>query len=278
MASNSNISQTAWITAYRRSFSDIPYAKDIFRIVDEMWEESGPAPIPEDIKQPEWAGLSEARFKMVDRLIIEQNPRQILEIAAGFSSRGLIFGSKKITYVEFDLPEITKNKSQMVTAIASKNGIDASTLSIESGDALSRDDLNNVCAHFDESTPLVIVSEGLLGYLSFADKEILANNIKSVLHRFGGVWITPDIVWPQEKIKPGYMESLDKIINVPVSQNRFESTEAAKLFFERLGFVVESRSFTEVASQLTSPKMTHQTERSTLELVGDSMAFVLKIR
>ena len=100
------------------------------------------------------------------------------------------------------------------------------------------------------SSKIAIISEGLLPYLSIEDLEKLGKHILLILKEHWGVWITPDINYliknkiKQELIKQfkTFVEYLSKITNLnlfEILQPKFETTEEAKNFFERLWFKIE---------------------------------------
>jgi len=82
------ISPTAKLVAYLRTFSDIPYAKEI---ADESESEKAFRELTEESAKsmvrlaPYW----EARYKGTNQVLTKHGITQILEIAAGLSPRGL---------------------------------------------------------------------------------------------------------------------------------------------------------------------------------------------
>lgn len=278
------IGPTAWMIAYRRTFSDIPYAQEIFDVVEKIRTDNNEPSVPDELKKPERSPLFEARYKLVGRLISDSNTDQILEIASGLSPRGLDMTSNRtIRYVEVDLLEVMKLKRQVVDTIKKHLPTDTSkNLFLEVGDALNKNDLINASNHFEKDKPLTVINEGLLAYLTLEEKTILATNIHALLSLFGGVWITPDIVWPENKkvgiASDDYIKDMQKLTRVSINQNRFKSEQEAKVFFESMGFEIESHPFTEIYNQLTSPKNLGQTHEDLEELIGTSVVFVMRAK
>ena len=62
------IAPTAWIVAYRRTFTDIPFSQEIFQELDAIREKQG-TKIPEDVRTPELTPQLEARYKLLNRLL-----------------------------------------------------------------------------------------------------------------------------------------------------------------------------------------------------------------
>jgi O-methyltransferase involved in polyketide biosynthesis len=101
---------TAWLVAFRRTFSDIPFSKEIFTELDTL-RKTHFLEITDELLEPKFSPQFEARHKIIDRLILTQSANQILEIAAGFSGRGMTMSeNSSIKYVEFDLPDVIKDK------------------------------------------------------------------------------------------------------------------------------------------------------------------------
>lgn len=86
------ISPTAWLVAYQRTLSDIPLSVEIFDELQAIVKQTRAASEIESLeklKSPELTPVWEARFKIVNHLLKVYHPDQVLEIAAGFSPRGL---------------------------------------------------------------------------------------------------------------------------------------------------------------------------------------------
>jgi hypothetical protein len=83
------IGPTAWMIAYRRTFTDIPYSQEIFNAFEEIRKEFNLSEIPVELRKIERTPLFEARYKLVGLLISKFATNQILEIASGVFSKGL---------------------------------------------------------------------------------------------------------------------------------------------------------------------------------------------
>ena len=82
------ISSTAIVTSYPRIFTDIPYEKEIYEWLSNHCKD-------EVALYKNMATEIEARYKLTNKLLDKSGMKQVVEIAAGYSSRGLIF-SKRI--------------------------------------------------------------------------------------------------------------------------------------------------------------------------------------
>lgn len=252
------ISPTAWSVAYRRTFSDIPYSQEIFEEMEKIRVKNGDPELPKELKTPEISPQLEARYKLVNNLLRETGAEQIIEVASGFSPRGLELSSNKnIEFVEVDLAGIMSQKQKIATAI--KNEELPSNLHLEVGNALDLASLETAIKYFKSDKPIAVVNEGLMRYLNFEQKSAYAKNVHSLLKRFGGVWITPDITLKgimdrENAIAKNKNKRIKKITGINIDLNCFENVDQAQEFFENLGFTIERHNFLEVVNELASPQ------------------------
>lgn len=275
------ISPTAWTVAYCRTFSDIPYSKEIYDELEKNRIKSNAPDLPDEYKFLDMAPLFEARHKLINKLVLEQGYSQILDIAAGLTLRGLeMTRNEDIEYVEVDLPEIIKQKRSIVRAILKKEKITSrKNLHLEIGNALSIKDLKKAAKLFDKDKPIIIITEGLLRYLDFPEKTIVANNVKALLKTFGGVWITPDIIY-KRNLSPAFVannERVSKLTGINIEANKFSSIDAAQTFFKDLGFKIQFYGFLEVLSDLVSPARLKMSQKDVKEIIGPRIIFVMKL-
>jgi O-methyltransferase involved in polyketide biosynthesis len=282
------ISPTAWGVAYRRTFTDIPYSVEIFEELQEIMKRTKSAAELEQLeslKYPEMTPMFEARYKLVNRLLKENNAKQILELAAGFSQRGIEMAQDPLVeYVEVDLPGVIAEKRGIVEKlIADKKIPEQQNLHINEGSALDIRDLSKAAESF-RNEPIAVVNEGLLRYLNFDEKATVARNVHELLERFGGVWITPDITLREglfgqtdEKMK-AQTDRVQKLVGVDFSKNVFDNEEAAIKFFGELGFDVERHAFTEMTDELVSPEKLGLSPDQVERLIGRWVVFVMRIK
>lgn len=159
-------------------------------------------------------------------------------------------------------------------------------LYFEAGDVLDREDMITAVSHFHigDGPIIIIINEGLLRYLTHDQKKIMAGNIKYLLERLGGCWITPDINSPYfnqsdpisglERIKAreDYLQSKG------VYTQSFESVAVAKSFFEELGFFVEQRFFKEVFPEMVSTSLLNVSQDELENGVGSQISFVMRCK
>ncbi|MCX6762792.1 MAG: hypothetical protein NT093_03370 [Candidatus Moranbacteria bacterium] len=272
------ISPTAMIVAYFRTFSDIPFSKDIF---DEL-KKRKPDQMDFSYIPGSRAVLFEARHKIVDFLIKKMNFKQVLEMSAGFSPRGLdMTRNPDFMYVETDLPGIMGEKKKIAKKIISKYNLSRLNLRFSEANALDRNQVTKATRYFSEGG-IAVVSEGLVRYLSHPEKTKLAKNVKELLAERGGIWIVPDIEVRKKLLNnPSYQNSTKKIskeTGTDIRRNMFADVPDAKNFFEKLGFVVKIHNLSKVVKNLHSVKKLSLTSKETKERIGMLVPFVLKLR
>ncbi len=235
------VAPTAITVAYYRTFTDIPYSQEMFELLGGDPKYAGPKEI---------APMFEARYKLTDRLLKDADARNVLEIASGYSPRGMEFvRNPDVTYVETDMPDVLRGKR----VIAQRLHATSENLFFEEANALDLDALSRAAEHF-KSGPIAIVNEGLLRYLTMDEKANLARNVHALLERFGGVWITPDITIESEQPPQGTNEYMKNLTGKDIPRNGFTDVASAVAFFENLGFSVERHHYKEMLDSLVSLK------------------------
>jgi O-methyltransferase involved in polyketide biosynthesis len=122
----------------------------------------------------------------VERAIEARVATQVLEVAAGLSPRGWRFAQRYgpcITYIEADLPAMAERKRRALQRI----GTLGEHHRVVDVDALKPDgpgSLAALTAELDPDAGLMIVTEGLLGYLSTADMSALWERFAALASTF----------------------------------------------------------------------------------------------
>jgi O-methyltransferase involved in polyketide biosynthesis len=283
--SHERISPTAWGLAWRRTFTDIPYSAEIYEQL-KLRHAIGEGDFAKVIVAPELTPMFEARYKLCNKLLEQTGIKQVLEIAAGFAPRGLeLTKDSTNTVVELDLPNVIREKKEVIENILGKES--RSNLHLAEGNALSKNDFTKAVSLF-QAGEIAVINEGLLRYLSHAEKTSVARNILSILKERGGVWITPDIplVGAFEKLYSRSKEAnkltadVNKMTGLNES-NYFKDETEAVAFFEKLGFTIEKHSFTEVFDQLSSPGILSLPKdgiRGAIECSEHAVVFVMRAK
>lgn len=278
---HSRVAPTAWGVSYLRTFSDIPLSQEFFDALNTSIQAQGEPDIATRASRDHLAPQLEARYKLVDKLILATGTSQVVELASGVATHGinLARSNPELSYVEVDLPDVVKEKR----AVIDKLGIATPpNLTIAEGNALSEDDIRKAITGFDTEKPLTVVNEGLMRYLTFDEKTVLAQTVHKLLSEYGGYWVTPDISLRQalareDAVASGHTEGLKQTTAIDINKNVFEDEQHAKEFFEGLGFAVERHSFLEVTDQLVSPERLGMSAEEVQRLNEPCVAFLMRV-
>jgi O-methyltransferase involved in polyketide biosynthesis len=201
-------------------------------------------------------------------LIGESGATQVLELASGYSLRGLdLTQTGTLHYVETDLRYVVTTKLELLEEVRRRHNIAPRPLhAVKVADALDLGQLEDAAAGFDRGRPLVILCEGLVGYLTREETGRLTRNIRSLLGEFtGGCWIVPDFAFkremaslPPERIR--LREAVTGITQRQLDASAFEDGDELAAFFHGAGFdmqvcsqVDKTTSFSTIAALDLSP-------------------------
>ena len=273
------ISPTAWGPAWKRSLTDIPYALEVFLEFDsfrnsERQEIAKAYDMKEGIEN---TPFFEARHLILNKIIKEIEPSQIIELASGLTPRGLeAVVNSEVMFIEMDLASIINDKKYIVHKISSGANIQGELI-CHSGNILEKESLLQALSYFDFKKEITFITEGLLYYLNKKEQILLSRLIREALLVTGGIWITPDITF-----KEGYpgLGSGSRYANLTDSgdfeENVFLDEDDAQNFFEQLGFQVERRRYEEVADELVSPERLMLDQKTVREQMNWMRVFVMK--
>lgn len=269
-----DISPTAIVTSYPRIFTDIPYEKEIFNWLEKNC-------LTEVALYKNLAPEIEARYKLINKILNKSYIKQVLELAAGYSSRGLIYSKKGYKYIEMDLENVSQNKKKILESIYKNT---PKGLNIVSGNALKKEDFNKCKKYFKKNNPIAIINEGLLRYLTFEEKRIVAKNIYDILKQYNGIWITSDVT-PKKFLKSQNeaLKDFNKGVSTITSRNnlndRFEDIKHVKNFFGEMGFeIIEVHKFNEVKDELYSINKLNIIDDKIEKTLEDAIVVVMKVK
>ncbi len=243
---------TAKIAAYYRQFSDIPFAKEVARRIgaDEAFETIVREHGLERDKLASYAPMFEARYKSLGNLIEKSGCDQVLELASGYSLRGLDLTQRSaLRYIETDLPDVVATKLALLDDVRREHAIASSPRHVVTiADALVLEWLRAATDALDHGAPLLVLCEGLIGYLTREETERLASNVRALLGAFGrGTWICPDFSFrtelanlPVERVR--LRTAVTGITERQLDASAFEDEADLEAFFARVGFEVGVRS------------------------------------
>ena len=198
----------------------------------------------------------ENRYWSIDQLMEELTMKNILELASGYSFRGLEkIKQKGVHYIDTDLPEVVKMKREIISSLQQESENPEGMLELIPLNALDEAHFREIASRFADGE-MVIVNEGLMMYLDLQEKEKLCKIIHGILKERGGYWITADI-YLKNKFRKLDLKLDDQtrafFEHHRIEENRFESFQEAEAFFRRMGFVIDREAKVE-RSKLSSLK------------------------
>lgn len=245
------ISPTAKMVSYYRTFSDIPYAKDISVAIGG--KEEALAILGDDLSTGVkiFAPFFEARYKCFQRYFCLY--KNVIELAVGTSiERGLfISNNAENCYIGTDLPEMITEIKPLLARFA---GTETDNHFLEPVNAVSFEEMAAAAGNLGDRRNVLIMNEGLLGYLSMEEQAECAENVRRILQTYGGRWVTTDVydLESNERLcaESGSefrfliertTNSLNKLTGRIRANNYFLDANAAIRFFNNIGFEVERR-------------------------------------
>jgi O-methyltransferase involved in polyketide biosynthesis len=284
---NEEISPTARYVAHIRTFTDIPYAKEIAE--ESQAERDFQALAGESAKSViQFTPILEARYKATDQIIAQRHITQALEIAAGLSPRGLAMTENTdVIYVATDLPQILAQIKTLAEAILAKLHTQRPNLYFRVVNALDRDELLQAVSPFQPGRPIAIITEGLLPYLTQAEKETLAANIHDLLKQYGGIWITPDAsakqLWKHlaqddKNYAKQRIRNISGATGIDFEKNIFVDEDDMRQFFIKAGFTIEEYPHTSILEELSSIDILNLNRETVLEVLRVPKTLILTAR
>ena len=257
MTSFDKISPTALLVTYARQFSDIPYAAEISDLVNaqsvvKQYATNG----IEDLKY--FAPVMEARYKAVNWLLATFDCRQIVELASGLLPRGMVMSENpEFTFVESDLPLMIEQKRALVDRlIGNRPNLHFAAIDVTANP--SQFPMN--AEYLRPGEPIAIACEGLLQYLTLPEKQQVFANVRQMLQRYGGVWITPDLTTKQRRSQlRNYSPATERILKAIAQNtgrstldNSFENSDHLQQFVADQGFHLQTFTLIDLLDQLSS--------------------------
>jgi O-methyltransferase involved in polyketide biosynthesis len=248
MESFNKISMTAKFVAYWRQYTDIPFAKDVAEYIGaketiEAFLEKHQI-TPDDISW--YAPLFEVRYKSILEAVRRKGMKQLLELTSGISFRGLnITQDPDISYVETDLEELTNEKIELVSMLRQKYSLtDHGNFRLSAANALDLYQLVSAIQHFRNDRPIAVISEGLFPYLTIHEMETVVKNVRALLTKFGGIWITPDFLLKGDSTRTFSQrrrvgEAIAELTGRQLHRTMFDSEQQLFTFFDDFGLRVE---------------------------------------
>jgi O-methyltransferase involved in polyketide biosynthesis len=237
----STISPSARQILLVRAQTDLPYAREA---AVRMVGEDAVAATGRDIAANPDARLRathfERRARSIDDAIAARDATLVLELASGFSFRGLELCKRAgACFVDTDLVDVIATKRALVDdMVVEPLAGDYRLVALEATDAAA------FAAVVDAMPPgpLTIVNEGLLVYLDRGEKQRLCRTVLGVLRQRGGAWVTADVYVRSAGTMYRDAASRAFLARHDVDNNKFASYAEAEAFFSEQGFAIAARA------------------------------------
>ena len=165
-------------------------------------KKQGPA-LPETEVKALMTGASlaiKSRYEALSRLIRTEGTKGLMDIACGYTPRGLYCDREGIDYVGLDVPVVAEELQKMAETL----GISGAYVA---GDATNAASLTAAAERLNRN--ILISCEGLLSYLSTDEFEQLLGGIRQILKSHGGAWVSSDFGVDYEAFSTACMSSPD---------------------------------------------------------------------
>ena len=262
------IGPTADLVSYWREFSDIPYANEISKlanakqVAENIFKNNLPnlpseaiTKILNTFTQNFGKVFIEGRYKCLNQQIKRVGIKQIYEAASGICPRCInITQDSSVKYVATDLPERLSGNKGLLKQVMKNHMITRPNLYFSPINVLDKKSFIDGAKPLGKG-PVAFIHEGLLPYFPQREKQIFGENVRSLLEKTGGVWITPDIMYkdaiqkrmdtksPQEReMSLLFLSAVSGVSGRDLLYNAFETETHADKFFKDLGFSIEKYS------------------------------------
>lgn len=174
--------------------------------------------------------------KELDKLIESYEPEQIVELACGYSTRGLIMSRKnsRLVYVETDFSQVIERKKE----ILKKNKIELKkNHRLMAVDSIKDDLSEKLRSMLDKRKKTLIIAETLTSYLDKEEHEFLVGNILRLLKDFDeGAYLSHE----GKKMISGFFGKMlllyRNLIGKTKSHRHFDDADEIRKYFLGKGF------------------------------------------
>lgn len=167
----------------------------------------------------------------------------VLEMAAGFGTRGVLEVAHREAYIETDLENLLRRKEMVVAKLEAGKGIPNhffQPLNVTDRGEMER--VGSFVNGLNLKKPIVIIHEGLLMYFDRREQETVRDNIAWLMrsHQAGAIWLTPD--FSERNIDQALLQKLLSLKlrrHVKRQLNYFEDNDAVMRFLSAGGLESE---------------------------------------
>ena len=250
--STSPVSYTAPITLYWLSKAQVPEAVEYVKYLN-----AESIVKPDNISQYERVEkinkiYHEIRYKSLNEFIAANGYKNVVDLGCGVSPRFLYTSSNGISYVGVELEDVVKVLNIYAPNFLSEEK--KSLVHFATADVADRDEMTNAADILDGK--ICIVEDSLLMYLPRNKQKAMLENIRDILKKHGGCFVTSDFVAGEifmsacetvygvddGRIVASETQKLYENISETIfNDTMFKSEKEAVKFIEEVGLKVEKR-------------------------------------
>ncbi len=137
----------------------------------------------------------ELRYNAVSQALQLYPESAVLEIAAGYSTRGLVECLHREAYIETDLDKLIVHKKKVIDLMPEGKSSSCHYFKpLNICNPQSVEQVGNFIQSLGLTKPVVVINEGLFMYLTPSQQQMARDNIKTFLAKYSpdGAWITTD--------------------------------------------------------------------------------------
>ena len=128
----------------------------------------------------------EAKYRTMCRLIEETGFRTNVDLPCGYTPKALHMTEKGLRFIGLDLPIVAQEVAPILLSLASH----PERIQIHGVDATNQESLTAALCEVDG--PVCISTEGMMMYFTESEASTVISNIRDLLKKHSGCWITPD--------------------------------------------------------------------------------------
>ncbi|MFN8575307.1 MAG: class I SAM-dependent methyltransferase [Candidatus Sericytochromatia bacterium] len=200
--------------------------------------------------------MLEPRHRAIDYFMLTKfSYKQIIELACGFSPRGMTFAENpEFTYIESDLPDIINTKKVKVEEVYKNKKLKRNNHKFIESDVFSDNLKEKFLPLLNKNEKTVVITEGLTIYYDMEHLKTIFKNICNLLKASGGgVYITD--IYHEEDLKRNFFNNKVMSYAVKFLRTEFRSdidnSEEGESFLRECGFdYVESLNPLHFSKQL----------------------------
>lgn len=128
----------------------------------------------------------EAKYRTMCRLIEETGIPINIDLPCGYTPKAIHLTDKGLKFIGLDLPIVAQEVEPILLSLAAH----PDRIQIHAVDATNPESLENALRGI--RGPVCISTEGMMMYFTESEASSVISNIRSLLEKYGGCWITPD--------------------------------------------------------------------------------------